>query len=286
MKLKYDKTKWEEQDPVFKNTLQFFITNKCDRRCKACFYGNYLNRDDMDFSYYQDMIYQYLDQNIKKIILIGGEPTLHPDICKMIDFNQYQGLETTVYTNGLNINVFKGMDLTNVSLRVGVLGLYDSEKPLADVDTDLPITVVYMLRNDNINWLMPTAMVSEFDYNCNGFMISSIRDLIETGSFWCDTESTISNNLFALYIQKFVLDYNGNIPYLHLCRRTVIDGPSHWNKCRYLNIYPDKTKTICPFDISFEIKDGEGYELSTRPCQKHSECILQKVVLKRRIYNV
>ena len=129
--------------------------------------------------------------------------------------------------------------------------------------------------------LSQVAKYAEDNFDCQGFMVSSIRDLVKTKSFWTDTPDTLSNQKFAETVSSFVSTYKGNIPALHICRRTAIDGTSHYDKCRYINVYPNGEKTICPWDISLGITDGEGYELSTRKCQKHHECILQKVVLER-----
>lgn len=273
-------------DVRYKKTLQLFITNRCNRKCKACFYGDYIGKQDMDRYYAYDQIMKaYELDGIEKVILIGGEPTLHPDLGRIIHFNQKLGLETTVYTNGTHMEPLEGFDYPDVSIRVGVLGFSGFEKDLIDVKTRVPVMVVFMMRADNLAEIWPIIRYSACELDCQGIMLSSIRDLIETQSFFCDTESTISNLDFAKRVQEIV-DYpttnlyRHGIKSIHMCRRTVIEGPGTTNKCRYLNVHVDGSKTICPFDISFGIKDGEGYRLNTRTCNKHHECILQKTVLE------
>lgn len=292
----YDQNKWELLSPSFKPTLQFFITNRCNRKCKACFYADYMHEDhtgayDMDLGYYQEQVNRYYNQNIKKIILIGGEPTLHKDLARMILFNRSLGLETTVYTNGTHMKPLEHFaaihGLDGVSIRVGVLGFSGMEKNLIDVKTKLPIMVCFMARRDNLDELAPIIRYGSLQLNLTGIMISSIRDMVATGTFWEDTDETLSNEEFAEYAQMVVNStlvdlYRFGIKSLHICRRAVFDGLSSWKKCRYNNFHVDGSKTICPFDISAGVKDGEGYRLNTRPCNKNHECILQKNVLMAR----
>ncbi|MCK4777598.1 MAG: radical SAM protein [Actinomycetia bacterium] len=287
----YNKETFELKKPEFKPTLQFFITNRCNKACKACFYADYLHKDptgiyDMDLYYYIERIHQYKSQGVKKIILIGGEPTLHKDIQKMIEFNRALNLDTTIYTNGTNLEPLMDMVGPDLSIRVGVLGYSGREKNLADIKSKyLPIMIVYMLRPDNVIQLPLAVKAAEQNHNCTGFMISTIRDLVKTGNFFTNTEDTISNAAYRQIIQHFFTGYAEHaegIPEWHICGRTVIGSEQGWNKCRYLNFHVDGSKTICPWDISMGIRDGEGYELCSRTCNKHSECILQKIVLKRK----
>jgi len=300
MKLEYNKNTWDMLAASFKPTLQFFITNRCNRACKACFYSNYMHRDptgtyDMDFEYYKQRIANYYTdhhQHLKKIILIGGEPTLHKDLHKMILFNRALGLETTIYTNGTNMKPLEDFTskygfFDDLSIRVGVLGFSGFEKNLINVKTHLPIMVCFMARRDNQEEIFPIIRYMSTELNATGLMISSIRDMVTTGSFWEDTPETLSNSEFADYVQAVmnhnVIDlYRFGIKSLHICRRSVFEGLTSWNKCRFLNFHVDGSKTICPFDISSGVKDGQGYKLNTRPCNKHKECILQKIVLTPR----
>jgi hypothetical protein len=144
-----------------------------------------------------------------------------------------------------------------------------------------------MARPDNLDELAPIIRYGSLKLNLTGIMISSIRDMVATGTFWADTAETLSNEEFAEYAEgvanSALVDlYRFGIGSLHICRRAVFDGLSSWKKCRYNNFHVDGSKTVCPFDISAEVKDGEGYRLNTRPCNKNHECILQKNVLKAR----
>ena len=287
MLLNYDTALWEEIPSIPRNTLQLFITNECNMRCRGCFYKHKLvlhgtDSDRMGFDDYKAYVDTY-SPTVGKIILLGGEPTLHPDLSRMIEYNRNSGLPTTIYTNGSNLKAQENTNLTGVEIRVGVYGFEKSEKPLMKIPrTNLPITVVYMLRKNNVCELEETSRMAE-DYNCHKFYISSIRDIAQTRDFWKDTEQTVSPYEYAGIIQKFVDNYKGNMSELHLARRGVLETgltPSEVKTCRFGNVFPDGEKIICPFDISNRITVPE-LKFNSVPCNKRG-CLLQKIVLRRK----
>ena len=283
--LKYDTNKWVEKYPSPLDTLQLFITNKCNLRCKNCFYNHKLGNDQMPLQNYKSYVIKYL-ADIKKVILLGGEPTLHQDLLSMINFNNQMGIKTTIYSNGFNLKVLENINLDNIQIRIGVYGSYSGEKPLLKVEkTRLPLTIVYMLRRDNIGELLETAKMAEENFNCNGFYISSIRDIAITGDYWKDTSETIPVNEYAQIIQKFINDYSGSIKKIHIATRGIIitdkENFTQLHKCRFGNIFPDQEKIICPLDICKRILTKELI-FNQRDCTKHHKCILQKIVLEHK----
>lgn len=281
--LSYDKTRWKEEAPIPTNTLQIFITNKCNMRCKACFYAHNLGRKELLFRDYKKILLKY-SRKIRKVIILGGEPTLYKNLNKAIDFNTSLGLRTTVYTNGFNLKILKNVDLSKTTIRIGVYGAELSEKPLEDVPyVPFPVTIVYMLRKDNIKELMKAVKMAEERFNCQKFYISSIRDITMTHDYWKDTKETLPLNEYYKVIQEFLKDYNGNIKELHIAKRGIITtqkNSTSVNKCRFGNIFPDIRKIICPLDISKQVYTKE-LKFNKRFCNKNKECILQKIILKR-----
>ncbi len=290
--LKYDKNKWNEIFVDPKPTLQLFITNKCNKRCSGCFYQDYLDSNsEMNFTDYKTKIAEH--PFIKKIILLGGEPTMHSELEKILNYNNEQNLKTTIYTNGFNLKKLENMneeELKNIDLRIGVLGLKGHEKSLSEISTNLPATIVYMLRKNNLDQLLQTMEFAEKNFNCNNFYISSIRDIAVTKDFWADTKETISMEEYADFVQTSLDKYEGNIKRLHIARRGIlttdqIEKYAEIRSCRFLNIFPNNKKTICPLDISLNIKeniDEKFHGFYARPCNKNYECIMQKIVLEKK----
>jgi MoaA/NifB/PqqE/SkfB family radical SAM enzyme len=285
--LNYDQTRWQELIPRPVNTLQLFITNKCNNRCKACFYAHNLGTEEMSFNDYKKTVMKY-SGSVAKVILLGGEPTLHKDLARMIGLNNVLGLKTTVYTNGINIKALEQLDetaLDSTTIRIGVYGAFESEKPLAKVpDTDLPVTIVYMLRKDNVDELEKTVKMAEERFNCKEFYISSIRDIAVTHDYWKETDETLPLEEYSQVVQEFVKNYNGKLQKFHISKRGVLESkkklPLMTKHCRFGNVFPDGKKIICPLDISRKIYCPElGFR--SRKCNKHTECLLQKIVLER-----
>jgi MoaA/NifB/PqqE/SkfB family radical SAM enzyme len=285
--LDYDKEKWEEKITQPVNTLQLFITNRCNLRCRGCFYKHKLGSKEISLEEYKKYIDEYKDK-VQKIILLGGEPTLHKNLKEMIDYNNSLNLKTTVYTNGVNLNALEKANLSKTTVRIGVYGSTKSEKPLFTIKkTPLKVMIVYMLRKDNIDQLEETAKMAE-KFNCEDFYISSIRDIHETKSYWIDTPETIPFEEYFKIIQSFVNNYTGKIKRIHISRRAVIKTKNQekyplQEKCRFGNLFPTGEKIICPFDISLS-KTSDKLIFNERMCNKNTGCgcILQKIVLERK----
>jgi MoaA/NifB/PqqE/SkfB family radical SAM enzyme len=299
--LDYDKARWHEKISQPTRTLQLFITNKCNKRCNGCFYEHSLGKDEMNMQEYEELVGKY-EAEISKVILLGGEPTIHRNLPDMIKFNNQKNLKTTIYTNGLDLKTLEDMtkmtrsngsyvDLSRTDIRIGVLGLTRGEKHLEEIKkTDLEVTVVYMLRSDNVAELIPTAEYAEKNFRCKDFFISSIRDIGMTGSYWKDTKDTITMPEYVKIVQDFVDKYDGGLERIHISRRGILTTESIMNgdypvpdPCRFVNVFPDKKQIICPFDIAKKkyTDNNSEYHFQGRKCDKNDQCLLQKIVLER-----
>lgn len=83
--------------------LSVVATNKCNRNCPYCI------NSDTDHSLsipirrmtknVSELVNRY---NVKEAIILGGEPTLHPDVCNVIHGLKYAGIEIVrLTTNGI-----------------------------------------------------------------------------------------------------------------------------------------------------------------------------------------
>lgn len=87
--------------PNIVETAIFPITNRCNLRCNFCFASaQYSNKDKMDLSYFENKINELKDYGLKKVILTGGEPTIHPDFYKFLKVTTNFSLPVQVLTNG------------------------------------------------------------------------------------------------------------------------------------------------------------------------------------------
>jgi MoaA/NifB/PqqE/SkfB family radical SAM enzyme len=276
--LNYNKLIWDRIDPLPVKTLQIFITNRCNLRCKGCFYANQLGFENLSYDYYKSIIKNY--PQVSKITLLGGEPAFNPNIKDMVEFNYSNGLKTTIYTNGYKLDSI--LDIKNTQVRVGVHGFKNSEKPIINIPkTNKKFTIVYMLTKDNLDELNDGVKYIEETYpQVEDFYLSSIRDIGITGSFWKDTEDTISNENYSEIVQSFINNYSGSIKRIHISARGIFKTKYNCSICRFGNIFPDGSRLSCPLDIA---KDKRNLNiLSDHKCMQGNNCLLQKIILEKK----
>jgi MoaA/NifB/PqqE/SkfB family radical SAM enzyme len=86
--------------------MNLIITDVCNRNCPYCFAESKLKRETGKEKYISMENFQaYLDflekSGEKKLKILGGEPTLHPQFTLMVDTSLERGFEITIFTNGL-----------------------------------------------------------------------------------------------------------------------------------------------------------------------------------------
>ena len=83
-------------------TAEMEFSIKCNLRCPYCYNHNgdpdlegELNQDQL-----RDVILQIKGMGAKKIILLGGEPMVYPNVMEMVKFIRDEGLGLDIFTNG------------------------------------------------------------------------------------------------------------------------------------------------------------------------------------------
>ncbi|NLX10240.1 MAG: radical SAM protein [Chloroflexi bacterium] len=280
--LLYDPKKWMEVHSEPANSLQVFVTQRCNLRCPECFNMANLGQADMPLAEYKRIVLQYADQ-IGKVLISGGEPTLHPQICEMIRFNHELGKRTTIYTNGARLDRISDVPQDGLSVRVSIFGIDQGVKALRDLKpyNHLRVMFTFMLKKDNVTQLLDAARILETEYGCEELLISTCLG----ESYWTEYENTLALDDYPDIVNNFLAEYDGHMT-LHIARRGVLDGPATPpapNTCRFGNVLTGKL-IQCPYDIERDIQT-DRIEFGTVKCDKHSECLLSKIVLKPRNLN-
>ena len=84
-------------------TLYFEITNQCNLNCKTCYNRSGLNcvRKELSAKQVEGVIQTFLPYGLKRVLLSGGEPTLHTEFSSFLEFpDRYPQLEFGIVTNG------------------------------------------------------------------------------------------------------------------------------------------------------------------------------------------
>ena len=85
------------------NDLCVEILQKCPNKCIYCSSNSDLTKEDIiDYkTFTQTILYLQEKCEIKEISISGGEPLLHKDIYKIVDFCTKNAIKSTIYTSGV-----------------------------------------------------------------------------------------------------------------------------------------------------------------------------------------
>lgn len=85
-------------------SMEIEFSLRCNYRCPYCYVPRHpdLSRE-LTRSEIKDVIRQAASLGARKIIVLGGEPTIYPHILEMIGFIRGQGLAVEMFTNGSGI---------------------------------------------------------------------------------------------------------------------------------------------------------------------------------------
>jgi radical SAM protein with 4Fe4S-binding SPASM domain len=111
--------------------IQFFPTFRCNESCAFCFNRGISQVTDIELSDFGKLADILAGEGIQEIDILGGEPTLHPDLISLIGIACEKGLHVSMSTNGSDVHL-----LTTLSEKFGrdllTIGLSLNDKPIED----------------------------------------------------------------------------------------------------------------------------------------------------------
>lgn len=116
------------------------INRSCNMRCRWCYaQGTEYSKDsDMTLETVSNSLMFLGQLNIRKIVIIGGEPTTHPHFLEILEMIRANGFEAIVITNGL---MFSNVDFLKESVKRGLNSINLSLKA-SNIESYLKITGV------------------------------------------------------------------------------------------------------------------------------------------------
>ena len=100
--------------------IQFYPTIRCDRSCEFCFNRTMPGVPDMSLKDCQKMFDTLKAFGVKTIDIIGGEPTLHPDITSIVREAVSRGFFVNVSSNGREIQILEEIAIIDDKVTVGI----------------------------------------------------------------------------------------------------------------------------------------------------------------------
>lgn len=283
--MKFNWNDYSELELKRRNTLQIYITNRCNLKCEDCFAENATrDKKDMSLSEYRKIITVLKEKGGNQINVLGGEPFLHPNLLEILEINKVNDLKTTVYTNGTLLNKYTKDDFKNVKLRVSLYKLKGELKSIYNLtETDIPFDANFMVsKSTTVDEVKECADYAEEVYNCKVFFISSLRNLNNPRQeFFDDTNNTMNVLEYKELVHNFLMLYTGDME-IHISKRGVFESTKTIpdNKCRFANCFIDGKIIQCPYDV-VNLKYQEDYHFNERFCQHNNTCLMSKIKLKR-----
>ncbi len=102
--------------------VQLFPTLRCNAACSFCFVRGAPPGREMDLASFERLIGSMVSSGIDELDILGGEPTLHPELPSMLDICASSSIKTTMSTNGSQLQALRRISghVSAGTLTVGV----------------------------------------------------------------------------------------------------------------------------------------------------------------------
>jgi len=297
--MKFPWHKYKELSISKRNTLQIFITNRCNLKCPGCFANAAMNSGTgvhmgME-EYYNKAIKGGISRGVSQINILGGEPLLHPKLEEMCRYNADLDMKTTIYTNGLKLGDMNPVNLHGAKLRVSVDCVFKANYGSKSMEALYPILEPYSGEVDinymvsgktSLHELRQAAQIAEHDFGCSVFFISSYRELDNGCDFFYNPADEEGRTMALLdykkLVHRFLYKYNGGMT-IHISKRGVFESTQSLphNRCKFANYLIGGKIIQCPYDL-VNLKYQEDYSFNTRFCRQNNTCLMSKIVVRRR----
>ncbi len=123
--------------------VQLYPTNQCNLTCSFCFNRGLSSRRDIELEDYCTIVSALDDAGVKKMDILGGEPTLHFGFEEMLEINSRSGISTSISSNGRDIGMLRQISshYKKTPLKLGI-SLYPetmTEELMKFIEEGLPV---------------------------------------------------------------------------------------------------------------------------------------------------
>ena len=172
------------------------VNRNCNNRCEWCYaMGTEFKGNSMSLTTAENLINFYSELNVKKVVLIGGEPTVYCHLIKVVKMLFKKEIEPVLISNGRK---FSDPDYAKKIVDSGLSNINFSEKAanreqykkLTKRDGYEEVLKGFQnLRNLGVDVLFSTTIVSE--------LIPNLKELFQ--------------NLFDAGVSRFAIDFGGPV---------------------------------------------------------------------------
>lgn len=113
-------------------SMEIEFSRTCNFRCTYCYVpGQREETEELSREEIKDVILQAKELGARKIIILGGEPSIYPHLVEMLRFLGREGLEIEMFTNGSGVDTDLAAVLSEEKVRV-VLKLNSRDEAIQD----------------------------------------------------------------------------------------------------------------------------------------------------------
>jgi intein/homing endonuclease/molybdenum cofactor biosynthesis enzyme MoaA len=201
--------------------IQLYPTNVCNLSCPFCSCSNRGKTDELPYADIKYLIKTVKNLGCKAVTISGGgEPTLHPDINKILKLIVANDMQVGLTTNGLSlfnidINILnKNVTWLRVSHSDNRTFTENYENKLKSILSKCP-TVDWgfsYVVTDKINYPMLTEIIN-FANNNNAVYVRLVSDLLQLENI--SDMQTIKNYLLNNKVDDSIIIYQGRKQFTH-----------------------------------------------------------------------
>lgn len=100
--------------------IQLYPTVRCNRDCSFCFNRSVPPAKDMPFADFKVLVEKLKALGVRTIDIMGGEPTLHEDLLRLIRYSLQEGMNLNLSSNGTDLLQLAGIMEKYPRVKVGV----------------------------------------------------------------------------------------------------------------------------------------------------------------------
>lgn len=278
-------SKYREVPLERRNTLQVFITNRCNLRCTGCFARHIMKGSDKDMSMseYESVVSRAAKLfDVKQINLLGGESFIHKDIQLFIDINKHLGLKSTIYSNGY----FMENEIEDAKIRISIYN-FNSVKGATHIckSTKNQFDANFMVSaSTTVEEMLQCAkyLKDTFADRCKVFFISSLRELDNPRKeFFDDTSLTMPVLQYKELVHKFLTEQT-YFDEVHVSKRGVFESTCTLsdNTCHFSNYFIGGKIIQCPYNVVNKVFQNDFTYGNF--CVQNNTCLMSKVKYIRR----
>ncbi|MFW5888303.1 MAG: radical SAM protein [Patescibacteria group bacterium] len=292
--------KWKEGSykPYYK-TILLFITNRCNLNCEHCFdRANLRGLKEMSFEYIKKIV----DNNphVEKYDIMGGEPLLHSELNKILNYLEERGKKIGLYTNGFLLNKLP-RNYKNLRLNLSFHSIYTEDlslKPISKLHDYIeyfqyiyPMKLVFLITQENKGILFNFAEYIEQFKNISKLTIGMIRN--EEDYYNDNYENIVPFEEYPRIIQYFIDEYSGNLDIDIFAEGIIVTDNLPRSSSNQINrfrcIFPENEYTECLYDVGPDKKKKFNLEkpitypkCNLCPKTKKDRCLTDKIRLRKR----